>query len=83
MDGKRDDKISLLISYTYQLYYQNRKSPVVDEKIQDIFIDEWEWKSYLAKKAAEMIFMDSSQVIEKLENIANIDINSLKKTDGT
>ena len=30
-----------------------------------------------------MIFMDSSQVIEKLENIANIDINSLKKTDGT
>ncbi len=83
MDGKRDDEISLLISYAYQLYYQNRKSPLVDEKIQDIFIDEWKWKSYPAKKAAEMIFMDSSQVIEKLENIANIDINSLKKTDGT
>ena len=39
LDGKRDDEISLLISYAYQLYYQNRKSPLVDEKIQDIFID--------------------------------------------
>ena len=76
MDGKRDDEISLLISYSYQLYYQNRKSPV-DEKIQDIFIDEWKWKSYPAKKAAEIIFMDSSQVIEKLENTENVEINSI------
>ena len=79
LDGKRDDEISLLISYSYQLYFKNRKLPVIDENIQDIFIDEWKWKSYPAKKAAEMIFMDSSQVIEKLENIANIDINSIKE----
>lgn len=79
LDGKRDDEISLLISYSYQLYFKNRKLPVVDEKIQDIFMDEWKWKSYPAKKAAEIIFMDSSQIIEKLEAHENVDINSIKE----
>ena len=79
LDGKRDKEISLLLSYSYQLYYQKRRSPVVNEKIQDIFMDEWEWKSYPAKKAAEILFMDSSQVIEKLEAHKNININSIKE----
>ena len=68
-NGKRDDEIGLLFSYSIQLYWKYRDSPLVDEKISELMIDEWEWKASPSKKGAELMFIDEYTFVEKLDEL--------------
>ena len=68
-NGKRDDEISLMFSYSIQLYWKYRDSPLVDEKISALMVDEWEWKASPSKKGAEIMFIDEYTFTEKLDEL--------------
>lgn len=67
--GERDDEIGLLFSYSIQLYQQYRDSPLVDESISALMIDEWEWKASPSKKGAELMFIDEYTFTERMDQL--------------
>ena len=68
-NGLRDDEIGLLFSYSIQLYWKYRDSPLVDETISALMIDEWEWKASPSKKGAELMFIDEYTFTAKLDEL--------------
>lgn len=82
-NGMRDDEIGLLFSYSIQLYWKYRDSPLVDETISALMIDEWEWKASPSKKGAELMFIDEYTFTEKLDElIESGDVLSYEKISG-
>lgn len=69
MNGKRDNEIGLLFSYSIQLYWKYKDSPLVDETISALMIDEWEWKASPSKKAAELMFIDEYTFTRRLDEL--------------
>lgn len=67
--GKRDDEIALLFSYSLQEYFKIRETAIIDENQKKAMIDEWEWKSYPAKKGAEIMFIDEYTLKERLDEL--------------
>lgn len=67
--GKRDSEIGLLFSYSLQQYFKIRETAIVNENQKKAMIDEWEWKSYPAKKGAEIMFIDESTFTDKLDEL--------------
>lgn len=83
-NGMRDDEIGLLFSYSIQLYWKYRDSPLVDETISALMVDEWEWKASPSKKGAELMFIDEYTFTERLDELkaANKIIDYEKKPGG-
>lgn len=69
LSGKRDDEIALMFSYSLQQYFKIRESEIVTEKQKKAMNDEWEWKSYPAKKGAEIMFIDEFTFTDKLDEL--------------
>lgn len=69
MNGKRDNEIGLLFSYSIQLYWKYKDSPLVDETISALMIDEWEWKASPSKKGAELMFIDEYTFTRRLDEL--------------
>lgn len=67
--GERDDEIALMFSYSLQQYFKIRESEIVTESQKKAMNDEWEWKSYPAKKGAEIMFIDEFTFIDKLDEL--------------
>lgn len=83
LNGKRDDEIGLLFSYSIQLYWKYRDSPLVDETISALMIDEWEWKASPSKKGAELMFIDEYTFTERLDElIESGDVVAYEKITG-
>lgn len=83
LNGKRDDEIGLLFSYSIQLYWKYRDSPLVDETISALMIDEWEWKASPSKKGAELMFIDEYTFTERLDElIESGDVVAYEKISG-
>lgn len=77
-DGKRDEEIGLMFSYCLQEYFKTR-SPITTPEQEKKMMEEWEWKSYPAKKGAEIMFIDEDTFCEKLDELkATGDILSYK-----
>ena len=68
-NGKRDDEIALMFSYCLQQYFKIRDSEIVSDPQKKAMIDEWEWKSYPAKKGAELMFIDEFKLCERLDEL--------------
>lgn len=69
LSGKRDDEIGLMFSYSLQQYFESRDNSIINEEQKKAMIDEWEWKSYPAKKGAEIMFVDERALFEKLDEL--------------
>ena len=69
LSGKRDDEIALMFSYSLQQYFKIRESEIVNESQKKLMNDEWEWKSYPAKKGAEIMFIDEFTFTDKLDSL--------------
>ena len=69
MNGERDDEIGLLFSYSIQLYWKYRDLPFIDENMNELMIDEWEWKASPSKKGAELMFIDEYTFTERLDEL--------------
>lgn len=69
MNGKRDNEIGLLFSYSIQLYWKYKDSPLVDEKMSALMNDEWEWKASPSKKGAELMFIDEYTFTRRLDEL--------------
>lgn len=69
LSGKRDDEIGLMFSYSLQQYFEIRDNSIINEEQKKAMIDEWEWKSYPAKKGAEIMFVDEHGLFEKLDEL--------------
>ena len=69
LSGKRDDEIALMFSYSLQQYFKIRESEIVTESQKKAMNDEWEWKSYPAKKGAEIMFIDEYTFTDKLDEL--------------
>ena len=69
LSGKRDDEIALMFSYSLQQYFKIRESEIVNESQKKLMNDEWEWKSYPAKKGAELMFIDEFKLCERLDEL--------------
>ena len=67
--GGRDDEIALMFSYSLQEYFKIRETSIVTESQKKAMNDEWEWKSYPAKKGAEIMFIDENTLFEKLDEL--------------
>lgn len=72
--GGRDDEIALMFSYSLQEYFKIRETSIVTESQKKAMNDEWEWKSYPAKKGAEIMFIDENTLFEKLDELKADDI---------
>lgn len=72
--GERDDEIALMFSYSLQEYFKIRETSIVTESQKKAMNDEWEWKSYPAKKGAEIMFIDENTLFEKLDELKADDI---------
>ena len=70
-NGERDDEIGLMFSYSLQQYFKIRDYAVVNDIQKKAMIDEWAWKSYPAKKGAEIMFIDESKLCEHLDELKN------------
>lgn len=69
LQGKRDNEISLLFSYSIQLYFKTcRNQPITTEEQDEKMLDEWNWKSYPAKKGCEFMFIDTDTFLERLKD---------------
>lgn len=68
-NGERDDEIGLMFSYSLQEYFKIRETAIINEKQKKAMNDEWEWKSYPAKKGAEIMFIDEFTFTDKLEEL--------------
>ena len=68
-NGKRDDEIALMFSYCLQQYFKIRDHEIVSDPQKKAMIDEWEWKSYPAKKGAELMFVDEFKLCERLDEL--------------
>ena len=68
-NGKRDAEIGLMFSYCLQQYFKIRDTEIVNEHQKKAMIDEWEWKSYPAKKGAELMFIDEFKLCERLDEL--------------
>ena len=73
-NGKRDFEIGLMFSYSLQKYFEIRDSEIVNEHQKKAMIDEWEWKSYPAKKGAGIMFIDEYKLIERLDELKSGDM---------
>lgn len=69
LSGKRDDEIGLMFSYSLQQYFEIRDNSIINEEQKKAMIDEWEWKSYPAKKGAEIMFVDEHGLFGKLDEL--------------
>lgn len=67
LNGERDEEISHLISYCIQLYFNTRNQPFTTAEQDKTMLDEWEWKSYPAKKCAEWLFLHPDEYVEDLK----------------
>lgn len=81
--GKRDDEIALMFSYSLQTYFKYKDSDLIDESLNEIMIDEWEWKASPSKKGAELMFIDEFTLCERLDElIKSSDVLSYEKISG-
>ena len=69
LSGERDAEIGLMFSYSLQQYFKIRESAIVDDHQVKAMNDEWEWKSYPAKKGAEIMFIDELRFTERLDEL--------------
>lgn len=72
-NGKRDSEIALMFSYSLQQYFKIRDSEIINEHQKKAMNDEWEWKSYPAKKGAEIMFIDEFTLFERLDELKSGD----------
>lgn len=73
-NGKRDDEIALMFSYSLQQYFKIRDYAVVNDIQKKAMIDEWAWKSYPAKKGAELMFIDEFKLCQRLDELKSDDM---------
>lgn len=71
LSGERDAEIGLMFSYSLQQYFNVRESAIVNDHQVKAMNDEWEWKSYPAKKGAEIMFTDEFTFKERLDDLIN------------
>ena len=71
LNGERDNEIELMISYSIQQYMKERDKPFLTESQQLKILKEWDWKSYPAKMGVCLVFMDTDQYLEYLEELKN------------
>ena len=71
LDGTKDEQVELLISYSIQYYMELREQevPFLTQEQQEEMLEEWDWKSYPAKMGAGLVFMDTEQYLEYLNQL--------------
>ena len=69
VNGERDDEIGLMFSYSLQEDFKIRETAIINEKQKKAMNDEWEWKSYPAKKGAEIMFIDEFTFIIRYHSL--------------
>lgn len=69
LSGERDAEIGLMFSYALQQYFIKRDTAIIDDHQKKAMNDEWEWKSYPAKKGAELMFIDEFTLKDRLDEL--------------
>ena len=74
LSGERDAEIGLMFSYALQQYFIKRDTAIIDDHQKKAMNDEWEWKSYPAKKGAELMFIDEFTLKDRLDELIDDNI---------
>lgn len=74
LSGERDAEIGLMFSYALQQYFIKRDTAIIDDHQKKAMNDEWEWKSYPAKKGAEIMFIDEFTLKDRLDELIAGDV---------
>ena len=74
LSGERDAEIGLMFSYALQQYFIKRDTAIIDDHQKKAMNDEWEWKSYPAKKGAELMFIDEFTLKDRLDELIDSNI---------
>ena len=74
LSGERDAEIGLMFSYALQQYFIKRDTAIIDDHQKKAMNDEWEWKSYPAKKGAELMFIDEFTLKDRLDELIAGDV---------
>lgn len=67
INGKRDEELGLMLSYSIQKYQKYRETTIIDKEKQKAMGKEWDIKSYPVKYAIQQLYINN----EELDNYFN------------